>query len=252
MKTIEQIRAELDAKIPRDAVSSREQAGRSLSYLEGWYVIDRLNKVLGQGNWSYRITAMQCVFQGQVEQRSGPVHATSYLAQIELNVRVGSLTNMTKVTFGEVGYGDGTDKTNPGKAHELGAKEAVTDGLKRAAKNLGMSMGLALYDKTQEFVDDEAGPATPVARSNESRGPALAASSAPSSVASVSGPDTTKAPSREVLKRAYTVLSAQKKIDAEAFKTKYLNGKKIADSDDATIAAALKRLGTDFPETGVA
>jgi recombination DNA repair RAD52 pathway protein len=34
-------------------------------------------------------------------------------------------------------------------------KEAVTDGIKRCAKNLGMSMGLALYDKTQENVDEE-------------------------------------------------------------------------------------------------
>jgi recombination DNA repair RAD52 pathway protein len=59
--------------------------------------------------------------------------------------------------YGDVGYGDGSDKTNPGKAHELAAKEAVTDALKRCAKNLGMSMGLALYDKTQENVDEGSG-----------------------------------------------------------------------------------------------
>ena len=45
------------------------------------------------------------------------------------------------------------------------AKEAVTDALKRAAKNLGMSMGLALYDKEQVNVDDGEEQEQPAAKS---------------------------------------------------------------------------------------
>jgi recombination DNA repair RAD52 pathway protein len=68
-----------------------------------------------------------------------------------------------KTEFIDYGYGDGSDKFKIGKAHELAVKEAVTDGIKRCAKNLGMSMGLALYDKTQENVEDAA-PEKPAAQ----------------------------------------------------------------------------------------
>jgi hypothetical protein len=159
-KTADQIRQELNAKIPRDVIAQREGGGRSkLSYLEGWYVIDRLNEVLGQGNWEYETEEMRLVYQGQVEGKYGTSHVAHYVAKIRLTVHgLRTAAVEDKYSFGnsfsDYGYGDGSDKANPGKAHELAVKEAVTDGLKRCAKNLGMSMGLALYDKNQENVDD--------------------------------------------------------------------------------------------------
>lgn len=149
-KTIEQIRQELDSNIPRDVISERDAGfgGKKLSYLEGWYVIDRLNKVFGQGNWSYSLGDLIKTFEGEVNGRN----YVSYIAKVQLSLAVPNSTDIT--VFTDVGFGDGQDKSNPGKAHELAVKEAVTDGIKRCAKSLGMSMGLALYDKTQEFVDD--------------------------------------------------------------------------------------------------
>jgi DNA repair and recombination protein RAD52 len=148
---LEAIRSELNAKIPRDAIAQREGVGRKLSYLEGWYVINRLNEIFGQGNWAYETEEMRLVHTGEVEGRSGSSHVAHYVAKVKLRVR---LADGKGVEFSDFGYGDGSDKQNPGKAHELAGKEAVTDGIKRCAKNLGMSMGLALYDKTQENVDD--------------------------------------------------------------------------------------------------
>lgn len=148
-KTYDQVIQELDAKIPRDCISSREGGGRSkLSYLEGHYVIDRLNKVLGIGNWAYRATATVV----HTDTVNNSVH---YTAQVHLVVE---LPGGIKTEFVDYGYGDGSDKFKIGKAHELAVKEAVTDGIKRCAKNLGMSMGLALYDKTQENVEEAAAP----------------------------------------------------------------------------------------------
>jgi recombination DNA repair RAD52 pathway protein len=48
-----------------------------------------------------------------------------------------------------VGYGDATEyrESAPVTAHELAAKEAESDALKRALKNFGDQFGLALYDK---------------------------------------------------------------------------------------------------------
>jgi DNA recombination protein Rad52 len=147
-KTIEQIREELDAKIPRDAIASRPGgSGKKLSYLEGWYVIARMNEVFGQGNWSYSTDEVRLVFQGEVNDK----HVAHYITQVSLTVNIGD----KRAHFSDCGYGDGSDGYNPGKAHELAVKESITDGLKRCAKNLGMSMGLALYDKTQENVSDD-------------------------------------------------------------------------------------------------
>ena len=49
------IKEQLDQNIPREVITTREQSGKSLSYLETWYVIDRLNQVLGTDNWSWEI-----------------------------------------------------------------------------------------------------------------------------------------------------------------------------------------------------
>lgn len=159
MKSYEDIVKELDSKIPREVVAERSGGnGRSLSYLEGWYVIDRLNKIVGQGNWGYEIKELKNVFVGQDNKQR---HTTSYIAQVSFWAKLkptqtaeGHFNYSGEARFDEVGYGDGLDATSAGKAHELAVKEAVTDGLKRAAKNLGPSTGLALYDKSQAMVEE--------------------------------------------------------------------------------------------------
>lgn len=128
----------LDEKISREVISKRDGGGgRKLDYLEGWYVIDRLNQVFGHLGWSKEIIDVKLLDSPK----------PSYLVKVRLTVKVEGETKITE------GYGYGSDKSalNP---HELAIKEAVTDALKVAAKDLGMSMGLALYDKSQEFVDE--------------------------------------------------------------------------------------------------
>lgn len=147
-KTYQTVSEALDNPIPRDVVRERESGGgRTLSYLEGHYVIDRLNKVLGIGNWATQITELKNVFSGEV----GNKHSAHYTCRVRLVVE---LPEGKRTEYEDVGYGNGYDKTDPGKPHELAVKEAVTDAIKRTAKNLGMSMGLALYDKDQTNVVD--------------------------------------------------------------------------------------------------
>lgn len=154
MKTKEQILSDLDANIPAKAVSSRQGGGtKALSYLEGWYVIDRMNKIFGPDAWSYDATELRCVHQGELDGKYGKIFSASYSATVALFVQFPDGTQAKRIT--DVGFGNGTDKTDPGKPHELATKEAVTDALKRCAKSLGMSLGLALYDKKQENVGDE-------------------------------------------------------------------------------------------------
>lgn len=139
----------LNEDLPARVVASRSQAGRSLSYVEGWYVIDRLNAILGPGCWSYDTDARCVVDEArQTEDNRKRWHVT-YTAKCVL--RVGD------ATIGDWGTGHGIDKDR-GASHESAIKEAATDALKRCAKSLGRSLGLALYDKEQEHVvstDDE-------------------------------------------------------------------------------------------------
>jgi DNA recombination protein Rad52 len=151
MKQYEEIVKECDALIPRDAVAKRDGgSGKKLSYLEGWYVIDRLNKVLGQGNWAYG-SEVTLLHSGVIKDRYGnDVNTVHYSAKVRLVVKIAG----EPTEFTDYGYGDGSDKTNPGKAHELAIKEAVTDGLKRAARCLGNSFGNGLYDKSGDGIDE--------------------------------------------------------------------------------------------------
>lgn len=156
-KTHEQVIQELDSKIPREEVSSRDAGqGRSLDYVSSYYVISQLNRILGPSNWAYT-SDINKLHEGTIEDRYGkPVHTVHYAAKVRLVVK---FPNGETTEFGDYGYGDGSDKNNPGKAHELAIKEAVTDGLKRCAKNLGNRLGLALYEKEQTNVDDNPTPA---------------------------------------------------------------------------------------------
>lgn len=149
MKSYEDIVKELDSNIPANAVSSRQGGnGTSLDYLTAAYVINRLNAVLGQGAWSYN-SVLTKLWEGEINGK----FTVSYAASVTLAVKIGNLSTQ----FTDVGFGDGSDR-NPSKPYELAMKEAVSDGIKRCAKNLGMAQGLGLYFKGGEYIDDAPSP----------------------------------------------------------------------------------------------
>ena len=170
-KKVVDIEKELDEKIPRSAVSERDGGGgRRLSYLEGHYVIDRLNKVFGNLGWSHSIHDVR-----QVVNTTSKGEFPAYLVRVHLSIHslgVGGIHDK----YSEA-YGYGADKSGQ-NAHELAIKEAVTDAIKVAAKNLGMSMGLALYSKDQENVDDDEPTESKEGRS-EVKGPSPVVQAAP-------------------------------------------------------------------------
>lgn len=250
MKTA--LQTELDTNIPAEAVESREawRGGPKLSYLTGAYVINRLNQILGQGNWGYTI-GLTRVFEGTIEQSKGTAFTTSYIATVAFNAVIdGRVANFT-----EVGYGDGTDMKSAGKAHELATKEAVTDGLKRAAKNLGISLGLGLYFKSQEFVDEavtEAPSRTKVQK--PSAGVATIESATVMSEKPGTGgirtPVSLKT-TRQIIKQAFAVLQAQKKVTKDQFVADFTGGTKVDLLTDAAASATIEKIKTAYPELGL-
>jgi recombination DNA repair RAD52 pathway protein len=192
MKTQEQVLQELDSKIPREEVSSRDAGqGRKLDYVSGYYVISQLNRILGPDNWAYS-SEVNLLHSGMVNDR----HSVHYSARVRF---VAKFPNGETTEFTDYGYGDGMDKTNPGKAHELAIKESITDGIKRCAKNLGNRLGLALYSKDQENVEE-----TPTA-------PKLKVTNAELTTT------TREAPNREIINKKITAIS--KVVIAKKLKT---------------------------------
>lgn len=148
--TPEQIAA-LDAPLAKSAVKERTQAGRALSYVEGWHVIAEANRIFGFDGWN-RETIM--LTETNRDLVTLPGKGGSEYQQW----RIGYVAKV-RVTVGATvregtGYGSGMGKPEAiGDAVEGAIKEAETDAMKRALMTFGNPFGLALYDKTQENVE---------------------------------------------------------------------------------------------------
>ena len=142
---------ELSKPLNRTAVREREQSGRKLSYIEGWWAISEANRIFGFDAWTSETVDVRCVSETarkigrQPNQRDG--WGVSYIARVRVTV--------DGVIREGVGAGHGID-ADLGLAHESAIKEAETDARKRSLMTFGNPFGLALYDKTQEnVVSDE-------------------------------------------------------------------------------------------------
>jgi len=154
--TPEQIAA-LDAPLAKSAVKERTQAGRALSYVEGWHVIAEANRIFGFDGWN-RETIMLTETNRDLVTLPGKGGSEyqqwriGYVAKVRVTVG-------TTVREG-TGYGSGMGKPEAiGDAVEGAIKEAETDAMKRALMTFGNPFGLALYDKTQENVEKAPPPA---------------------------------------------------------------------------------------------
>ena len=133
----------LGAPLSKDAVKTRQQAGVTLSYIEGWHVIAEANRIFGFGNWN-RYT--------ELEQLGEPVPFTDSHGNEKVRIVVVGEKG-DNITRDGVGFGSGISK-NIGDAYEGAVKEAETDATKRAFMTFGNPFGLALYDKEQKGVED--------------------------------------------------------------------------------------------------
>lgn len=143
--------AALDAPLSKAAVKERTQAGRTLSYVEGWHVIAEANRIFGFDGWSRETITLTETNRDLVTLpgKGGGEYQQwriGYVAKVR--VTVGSTVREG------TGYGSGMGKPEAiGDAVEGAIKEAETDAMKRALMTFGNPFGLALYDKTQENVE---------------------------------------------------------------------------------------------------
>ena len=140
----------LKCDIEPSRIKSRDKGNISLSYLEGFDLMETANKIFGFGNWSYTISSLEQVSQ---ETNTNQNLILCYKAIIRLTVY--GLDFNKQVTKEDVGFGTGISKMLS-EAHEGGAKEAVTDALKRAMRSFGNQFGNSLYDKSRNHQTQQA------------------------------------------------------------------------------------------------
>ncbi len=128
-------------------VKTRQQKNVTLSYLEGYDIIDTANFAFGYGNWGYEVKELAQVSE---EMNQNQNRVIGYKAIVTITVF--DARHQHYVVREDIGFGTGIAKEYA-SAHESAGKEAVTDGLKRAFRTFGNQFGNALYDKSQKNVD---------------------------------------------------------------------------------------------------
>ena len=141
--------ASLNQELDSSRIKTREKGNVSLSYIEGFDVIDTANNIFGYGNWSYLISKLEQVSQ---EQNHNQNFVVCYKAVVKLIVK--DENHSKSISRQDVGFGTGVSKTLA-DAHENAGKESVTDGLKRAMRSFGNQFGNSLYDKSRNHANQE-------------------------------------------------------------------------------------------------
>ena len=136
---------ELRKPLMRSHVRQRTQAGRQLSYIEGWHAIAEANRIFGFDSWDRTLIMLDEL--GQPREVDGKWRV-AYIATVRITIH-----GDTTIVRDGTGYGSGIDR-DLGSAHESAVKEAETDAMKRALMTFGNPFGLALYDKDQGNVAD--------------------------------------------------------------------------------------------------
>ncbi|KAJ2494022.1 DNA repair protein rad52 [Coemansia sp. RSA 2050] len=136
-KEARRIQSQLRRPLGPEHVSKRAGVGNtSLSYIEGWRIINIANQIFGFDGWSSSIQNFSVDYDDQMDGRWNL--GCSCLVRITL--RDGTYKE-------DIGYGTIDNAKSRGMAYEKCKKEAVTDAIKRAMRQFGNSLGNCVYDK---------------------------------------------------------------------------------------------------------
>ena len=126
----------LSRSVPAQAIRTRMSGGKELTFIEGWYAVDRANRIFGFDGWDRETVETKCV---QAREARGTFMAV-YLAKVRISVR------MSDGLVVREGHGTGEGQGgSAAEVHDRALKAAETDATKRALATFGKAFGLALY-----------------------------------------------------------------------------------------------------------
>jgi DNA recombination protein Rad52 len=120
------------------------EGGRKLAYAEGHEIIGLLNSIFGWDGWNTKVMNST---EDYANENNGGKWSVGLAVTVRLTVLVKDSDKIREVYREDVGYGTIDNGPGRGKSMEKCRKEAVTDGLKRAARQFGNATGGCLYNK---------------------------------------------------------------------------------------------------------
>ncbi len=120
------------------------EGGKKVAYAEGHVVIGLLNTIFGWDGWNSRVVSFAT---DHATSDNGGKWCIGLFATVRLTFYVKDGDKTREVCREDIGYGTIENGSGRGKSMEKCRKEAVTDGIKRAARQLGLATGGCLYDK---------------------------------------------------------------------------------------------------------
>lgn len=187
-KAISEIRTALNSRIPEQYMKTRDgNGGKTFHYINGDYINYKLNDVFGVENVDKEFVSISHEHTREFSKeflRNGPYNAEArkytepkkvvepaveftYMAVIRLTIRVKDAEGNV-VTFKREGVGTGgalaanNEFAAQHHARQTAIKAAETDATKRAAKQIGSALGLAIdLDGKQQYASTDEADAPP-------------------------------------------------------------------------------------------
>lgn len=156
MPLSDELRAMLEAPLTGADVKTRQN---KFTYIETWFAKKQANRIFGYDGWEYQVVNIDCIGSDAIQKVDDQGQVTEgwrvgYVATVQVTALM--------CTRSDVGYGDAVEYGQSAiTCHELAAKEAVSDALKRALASYGDQFGLILYDKDRDRLEGETGRAAP-------------------------------------------------------------------------------------------
>lgn len=135
------------AQLLRPVNAQRVGQANGFSHLEAYDVRAHLNRIFGFARFDVEVLACALVFETESPSKKGDrsVWTVCYLSRVQIRVRAGNGHHLA--SYSDVATGEAINQPSRADAHDLAAKKAASQALKRAAVNLGDQFGLSLYNK---------------------------------------------------------------------------------------------------------
>ena len=76
----------LNQPLDSTAIRHRKQGSVNLSYIEGYYAINKANEIFGFGEWSKNIESLNCVHTEEKEIKGRKRYDVHYIARVAVSV----------------------------------------------------------------------------------------------------------------------------------------------------------------------
>lgn len=125
---------------------------KGMSHVEAYEIRAHLNRIFGFGRWDEVISDQRVIFEhgfedGKTDKYDQPTMRWTACWYAHCTLTLRSPSGQILATYGEGATGDATNLPSRADAHDMAAKTAASQALKRCAMNLGDQFGLSLYNK---------------------------------------------------------------------------------------------------------